>query len=585
MSFPILRGSSLRETEVGKKVTVHGWVHSRRDHGGLIFIDLRDFGGLLQVAFHPESHPEVFKLAESIRSEDVIRVTGTLITRPASMVNPKLATGKVELTAEELIIFSKAATPPFEVSADTLSVNEETRLKYRYLDLRSERMRRNIRMRHRVIKFLRDYLDKEGFVEIETPILTKSTPEGARDFLVPSRLHPGSFYALPQSPQQYKQLLMVGGIERYFQIARCFRDEDQRGDRQAEFTQLDMEMSFVGRDDVLMLIEGLFTQLVETLYPEKKIMQKPWPRLTYHEVMEKYGIDKPDIRFGLELTDITELAHASEFKVFKEAKLVKGITAAQSFSRSEMDELEAFAKEEGAKGLASAKVTADGFESQIAKYFSLELQKKIATAMQAKEGDTLMWVADEKFKANEVLAALRNHLGDTLKLRDPNLLAFAFVVDFPLFEEGKLENGHFAPSHHMFTMPKEEDLKLLDTDPAKARSYQYDFVLNGYEVGGGSIRIHDPKIQEKIFSLIGFTEKEKQYFSHMLKAFSYGVPPHGGIAPGIDRLLMILQNEPNIREVIAFPKNQTAQDLMMDAPSWVSEEQLRELSIKVTKRE
>src|SRR3989344_6519190 len=460
--------------KIDEEVELAGWVDVRRDHGKIIFIDLRDRSGIVQLVFIPKDNPDVYKLADTLRQEWVIRVRGKVSERPKGMINDNLKTGKLEIQVAELEVVGKAKTPPFALDTDGYEVGEELRMQYRYLDMRRQRVAKNIRDRHRVIKFMRDFLSERDFVEVETPGLGKSTPEGARDYLVPSRIYPGNFYALPQSPQQYKQLLMVEGLERYFQIAKCFRDEDTRGDRQPEFTQLDMEMSFVEQNDILNLVEEMFTNLVESLFPQKKISKSPWPRLPHSFVQKEYGTDKPDLR------------------------------------------------------------------------------------------------KDKK---------------------DPDELAFAWVIDFPLFKEQTEEDffhgsglAKFAPSHHMFTAPHPDDIALLDSDPLKVRGLQHDLVLNGYEVGGGSIRIHQSEIQEKVFDLIGFTDEQKKQFEHMLTAFEYGAPPHGGIAPGIDRLLMILENEPNIREVIAFPKTGDGRDLLMGAPSGVSEGQLKDLHIEIVKK-
>jgi aspartyl-tRNA synthetase len=467
-------------------------------------------------------------------------------------------------------------------------VDENVRLKYRYLDLRRERMQSNLKLRHQVVKFIRDYLDERGFWEIETPILFKTTPEGARDYLVPSRVHPGEFYALPQSPQQLKQLLMVAGVERYFQIARCFRDEDQRGDRQPEFTQLDLEMSFVEREDIMALTEDLFTSMVEKLLPHKKLLDKPWQRLTYQEAMDRFGRDDPDIRFGLELVDIREHAQGSGFKVFENVLEsggdVRGINAegCGDFSRKDIDELTEYVGQFGAKGLAYLAVEAGGeHRSSFAKFIDQERLAKIMSTMEAEPGDLLLFVADEPAVVYESLGRLRLHLGDRLGLRDPSVLAFLWVIDFP-FVTWNEEEGRWDPSHHLFTSPMPEDIPLLESDPAKARGQQYDMVLNGLETGGGSIRIHDRDLQEKVFSLIGLEPQVAQErFGHMLEAFEFGTPPHGGIAPGIDRLVRIFADEDHIREVIAFPKNQAARDVMAGAPSPAEPQQLMELHLKV----
>ena len=575
----------------GQKVKLAGWVNSRRDHGGIIFVDLRDRTGLAQIVFSPEISKEVYEIGDGLRSEYVIEIIGKVRKRGKDLINPKIKTGAVEVLAEEIIVHSKAKTLPFEVEEikgvdKSKNVKEELRLKYRYLDLRRKKMRENLIFRHRAIKFIRDYLDKKNFLEIETPMLTKSTPEGARDFLVPSRLHPGSFYSLPQSPQQYKQLLMAAGAEKYFQIARCFRDEDQRGNRQLEFTQLDLEMSFTDQNEILELMEDLFTKLVEKL-TDKKIIFKSWPRLDYQEVMLKYGVDKPDLRYGLEIKDISGMAENCGFKVFSEAIKNKGVvrainaTGAAKFSRSEIDRLTELAQDHGAKGLAYIVIKSKTeLQSPILKFLGNDLAKEIIEKMDGRPGDIIFFGADEEKIVREVLGNVRIELAKKLNLIDDNKLAFAFIINFPLFSE-ELEEGYFAPEHHMFTMPKESDLKLLDADPAKVKSWQHDMVLNGHEVGGGSIRIHQPEIQKKIFKLIGFSEEKIKEFSHLLKAFEYGVPPHGGMAPGLDRILMILRDEPDIREVIAFPKSGDGKDLTMNAPCEVEKKQLDELFIKI----
>lgn len=593
----------LTKKQAGETVELAGWVHRRRDHGGIIFIDLRDRYGLTQIKFDPDIDKKAWEEADKLRGEWVVRAKGKVIERPADMVNKKLGTGEIEVKINKLEILSKSKTPPFELDQEkTKEANEEIRMKYRYIDLRKHDVMEVMAKRHQFIKFIRDYLSKLNFLEIETPALSKSTPEGARDFLVPARLHQGAFYALPQSPQQYKQLLMIAGVDRYFQITKCFRDEDTRGDRQAEFTQLDLEMSFIEMEDVLNLSENLFTRAIEEIFPEKKIMAKPWPRFDYDDVMLKYGIDKPDLRFGLEIMDFSEMVKNCGFKVFadvvKTGGAVRAIcaTGAAEFSRTQIDNLTEFVKKYGAKGLAyivvepkvkSQKSKVEDkqrfkLKSPIVKFLGDDLSNQIVKKAGAKPGDIVFFGAGDKKTVCESLAQLRNELGKMLNLINPNEIALAFVVNFPLFEE-ELENGHFAPSHHMFTAPRKQDIKLLETNSAKVKSYQYDIVGNGYELGGGSIRIHDGKLQEKIFDLIGFSKEKKKQFSHFLRAFEYGAPPHGGIASGIDRVLMVLMNKNSIRDVMAFPKTGDGRDLMMDAPSDVDEKQLKELGIRVAR--
>ncbi len=577
----------LGEKDIGREVALAGWVDRLRDLGGVTFLDLRDRFGIVQLVSNPETSPEVHQKLIPVRMEWVIQAVGIVRKRPNGMANPDLATGEIEVELTQVKILNPAKTPPFLINQEE-DVEEQIRLKYRYLDLRRPRMRDNIILRHRLVSFIRNYLDQKDFLEIETPILFKTTPEGARDYIVPSRVHPGEFYALPQSPQQLKQMLMVAGMERYFQIARCFRDEDQRGDRQPEFTQLDIEMSFVEREDVMDLLEGLYTELVKAVTPQKKVLETPWPRFTYQQTLERFGKDNPDIRFGMELHNISEIAPESGFRVFsdtvKGGGTVCGINAKGlgDYSRKQIDELTEYVKVYGAGGLAYLALTSDGEErSSFAKFLTEKAKIQIQKLMDAESGDLLLFVADTPAIVFESLGRLREKLRDLLGLVDQDTLGFCWVIDFPLVNYNKDEE-RWDPSHHLFTSPMMEDIENLDKDPSLVRGQQYDLVLNGYEIGGGSIRIHDAELQEKIFSLIGLDmEVARERFGHMLQAFSYGTPPHGGIASGIDRLCMILANEPNIREVIAFPKNQSARDLMGNAPSPVEPEQMKELHIKL----
>jgi aspartyl-tRNA synthetase len=576
----------LRTTHIGEEITLAGWVNRRRDHGGLIFIDLRDRSGIAQVVTNPEVAPEAHTTADKARSEYVLQIRGTVRARPEDMVNPSLNTGEVEVIAHEVQILNPAKTPPFYIYNDN-PVDEGVRMKYRYLDLRRARMQRNLILRHQVVKYIRDFLDVRDFVEIETPILFKSTPEGARDYLVPSRVHPGDFYALPQSPQQLKQLLMVAGYERYFQIARCFRDEDQRGDRQPEFTQLDLEMSFVEREDVMALIEEMMIDIIES-FSEKPLLEKPLPRLSYHDAMSRFGSDRPDLRFGMELVDVSEVVAECGFGIFEKTVasggVVKGlrVPGCGDYGRGQLDTLTGMAQDAGAKGLAWIAWSKEGeMRSPFLKFMDEETISAIIERVAGEQGDLMVFVADKPYTANTVLGELRLEFGKRLDLIDPDVLAACWVIDFPLFEWNQ-EEERWDPSHHLFTAPMPEDVPLLDTNPGAARGQQYDFVLNGIETGGGSIRIHQRAIQEKIFGLIGLdVDVAQERFGHMLEAFEYGTPPHGGIAPGIDRLVMLLAGEPNIREVMAFPKNQQAADMMAGAPSPVEPKQLEELHIQL----
>ena len=589
----------LNRTHVGSRVTLAGWVHRRRDHGGLTFIDLRDREGIVQVVYNPELAAECHRIATEMRNEYVVSVTGKVSLRPEGTVNPKLPTGEIEIIAEETKILNPSLTPPFYINED-VEVDENIRLKYRYLDIRRERMKDNLILRHRVIKYMRDFLDKRGFIEVETPILIKSTPEGARDYLVPSRLHPGEFYALPQSPQQIKQLLMVAGMEKYFQIAKCFRDEDNRADRQPEHTQLDIEISFVEEEDIFNLIEELYTSMIEKLKPEFKPL-KPFPRLSYADVMERFGSDKPDLRFGMELADLSDIAAGTEFGVFSRAVTeggkVKGICApgCAGYSRGQLDELNKLVRTLGAAGILTIAldssagslddITIDNVKSVASKYLTVEQVKAIAERMNAGPGDLMLIAAGNIKMVNMVLDTLRNEMGKRLCLIPKDQLAFAFVVDFPLFEyDEKL--GRWDSVHHPFSAPKDEDIPYIDTAPEKVTGRQYDLVCNGYELASGSIRIHQREIQNKVFNLLGYKDEEiRARFGHLLDAFEYGAPPHGGIAPGVDRLVMLLAGEENIREVMAFPKNQAAMDLTLNAPSPVSDEQLTELHLKLLEEE
>ncbi len=576
----------LNASNIGQRVSLAGWVNRRRDHGGLIFVDVRDRYGITQVICDPERSPEAHRVASELRSEYVVQVSGTVVPRLPGTENPNLSTGAIEVAADTVVILNPSRTTPFPIS-DNIQVDESLRLKYRYLDLRRPSMRDNIVLRHRVVKAMRDYLDERDFLEIETPMLMKSTPEGARDYLVPSRLYPGEFYALPQSPQQLKQLLMVSGMDRYFQIARCFRDEDQRSDRQPEFTQLDLEMAFVSEEDVMSLIEGLLIFLIERT-TNKRIKTRPFPRLTYRYVMDRYGTDHPDLRFDLPLIEISDLAAAGNFGVFQGALAAKGmvkgirVPGAGGYSRKEIEELTEFARLLGAKGLVSLAISPAGeVKSPLTKFMSVDEVQAIIDRLQGEPGDLLLFVADSAKVCNDALYRLRVRLGERLKLIDPSELALCWVVDFPLLHYDE-ENQRYDAEHNPFSGMDEAHIGRLDTDPLHIRARQYDIICNGYEIGGGSVRINVAAIQHKVFSLMKMSDEEiKERFGHMLEAFEYGAPPHGGIALGLDRLVMLFADEDSIREVIAFPKTQSALDLLMNAPSPVDEKQLRELHLQV----
>ena len=576
----------LRPAHAGQTVTLAGWVHRRRSHGGLIFIDMRDRWGLTQVVFNPEVSPEAHDIATQTRPEYVIQVTGSVEARPAGTVNTALSTGEIELMSESATVLNPAKNPPFYINED-VDIDESLRLQHRYLDLRRARPLNNLKIRHELVRRIREWMWDQDFIDVETPILVKETPGGAREFLVPSRLHAGHFYALPQSPQQYKQMLMVGGIDRYFQIARCFRDEDLRADRVLEFTQLDVEMSFIEQEDILNLTEALLTEVCPAI-GNKPLLASPFPRMTYDEAMSRFGSDKPDIRFGLELCDVTSAVKRGAFRVFDQALDTGGVInalvvpGAAGYSRRELDELNTIARRAGVGGLVTCAFKPEGIKSPLTRFYSEGDLNGLASAAGCEGGDLLLLVADQKYVACEALGAVRLAIGEKNKMADPNVLAFCWITEMPAFELSD-ERGTIQAKHHQFTSILPEDAPLLDTDPLKVRALQYDVVLNGYELGGGSIRIHDREVQSKIFRILGMSDERTKYlFGHMLEAFEYGTPPHGGIAVGIDRLSMILAGEENLREMTAFPKSQAGSEPMTGSPDIVSEAELEPLHIRVT---
>ncbi|MDU1765495.1 MAG: aspartate--tRNA ligase [Staphylococcus epidermidis] len=569
------------EEFLNEKVTLKGWVHNRRDLGGLIFVDLRDREGIVQIVFNPDFSEEALQVAETVRSEYVVEVEGVVTKRDAETINPKIKTGQVEVQVSNIEIINKSETPPFSINEENVNVDENIRLKYRYLDLRRQELAQTFKMRHQTTRSIRQYLDNNGFFDIETPVLTKSTPEGARDYLVPSRVHEGEFYALPQSPQLFKQLLMISGFDKYYQIVKCFRDEDLRADRQPEFTQVDIEMSFVDQEDIIAMGEDMLRKVVKDV---KGIdVSGPFPRMTYAEAMDRFGSDKPDTRFGMELINVSQLGKEMNFKVFKdtvdnngEIKAIVAKDAANKYTRKDMDALTEFVNIYGAKGLAWVKVVDDGLSGPIARFFEDVNVETLKQLTEAKPGDLVMFVADKPNVVAQSLGALRIKLAKELGLIDESKLNFLWVTDWPLLEYDE-DAKRYVAAHHPFTSPKREDIEKLDTEPENVQANAYDIVLNGYELGGGSIRIHDGELQQKMFEVLGFTnEQAQEQFGFLLDAFKYGAPPHGGIALGLDRLVMLLTNRTNLRDTIAFPKTASATCLLTDAPGEVSDKQLQE---------
>ncbi|HFF1137573.1 TPA: aspartate--tRNA ligase [Staphylococcus aureus] len=574
------------EAFLGQEITLKGWVNNRRDLGGLIFVDLRDREGIVQVVFNPAFSEEALKIAETVRSEYVVEVQGTVTKRDPETVNPKIKTGQVEVQVTNIKVINKSETPPFSINEENVNVDENIRLKYRYLDLRRQELAQTFKMRHQITRSIRQYLDDEGFFDIETPVLTKSTPEGARDYLVPSRVHDGEFYALPQSPQLFKQLLMISGFDKYYQIVKCFRDEDLRADRQPEFTQVDIEMSFVDQEDVMQMGEEMLKKVVKEVKGVE--INDAFPRMTYKEAMRRYGSDKPDTRFEMELIDVSQLGRDMDFKVFKdtvendgEIKAIVAKGAAEQYTRKDMDALTEFVNIYGAKGLAWVKVVEDGLTGPIGRFFETENVETLLTLTGAEAGDLVMFIADKPNVVAQSLGALRVKLAKELGLIDETKLNFLWVTDWPLLEYDE-DAKRYVAAHHPFTSPKEADIAKLGTAPEEAEANAYDIVLNGYELGGGSIRIHDGELQEKMFEVLGFTKEQAQeQFGFLLDAFKYGAPPHGGIALGLDRLVMLLTNRTNLRDTIAFPKTASATCLLTNAPGEVSDKQLEELSLRI----